>query len=78
MALALLINSNIRRERPGKDKCPSLFALLVKTKEKSFITFTTGVNVIKRLYFVTDEKDNKLERLFLSSLIFAGNARSLT
>jgi hypothetical protein len=56
-ALALLINSNIRRERPGKNKCPSLFALLVNNKEKSFITFITGVNVIKRLYFFTDETE---------------------
>ena len=53
------------------------------TKEKSFITLTPGVNVIKLFSLLLTKRPNKLGCLYLantfqSSLTFAGNVRSLT
>ena len=37
-------------------KCSSLFGLIISVKEKSFITLTPGVNVMKTFFFVTDDE----------------------
>jgi hypothetical protein len=43
------------------------FASPSATKEKSFMTLTPGVNVLKLFFVVIDEEENKLGRLFPAS-----------
>ncbi len=51
----------------GRYTHSSLFGLAINNKEKSFITLTPGVNVIKLFFFVTEDATKKLERLSLMS-----------
>ncbi len=63
------------------DKHSSLLGL-VSDEEKSLITLTPGVNVIKKFPSLLTMRPNNFECLYLaiffqSSLTFAGNTRSL-
>ncbi len=54
--LMLLVNVRLDWKVIARYKLSSLFGLVISKKETSFITLTTGVNVIKLSITVNDEE----------------------
>jgi hypothetical protein len=54
----LVLPANVRLDRKviARYKHSSLFGLIISNKEKSFITFTPGVNAINLFFSVIDEE----------------------
>jgi hypothetical protein len=64
----LVLPANVRLDWKVFAGCKhsSLLGLVISNEEKSFITLTTGVNIIQLFFFVADATAKKLDRLNLA------------